>query len=474
MSDLGIFCPIVPPYLLTQLVRTGAMAPAVAEATLRMDTELRGRRLSPDSGTAQGETAGRWTVYDAEQGTSLPGVPLRSEGEPETGDVSADEAARGIAATLDLYRDVYGRDSFDGAGATAMLTVHYGQDYANAFWDGAHLVFGDGDGRVFGRFTAALDVLAHEFSHAVTERTTGLVYRGQSGALNESMSDVFGACVKQQVLGQDAAAADWLIGDGIFMEGINARALRDMANPGTAYDDAQFGTDPQPAHMDDYVNTTDDNGGVHINSGIPNRAFVLAALAVGGSTAEGAGRIWYSTLTSGQVRPDSDFVSFAAATVDQAGEHADAVRQAWEAVGIVLGSTPSAPGSPTPAPQGLPTDPAPTDPAPSEPAPTDPAPTDPAPSEPAPTEGMVAVRRSGGFLGRSVEGSIDLGSSDPRVPHVRALVARCDFGAVASGSPQADRFVYDFWVGAQAVQVPEQHLTPELTELADVVLDGDL
>lgn len=445
MSYLGTFCPIVPPYLLTQLVRTGAMAPSVAEATLRMDNEFRGRRLGPVSGAPPVKTSGRWTVYDAEQGTSLPGTPLRSEGEPETGDVSADEAARGITATLDLYRDVYDRDSFDDAGATVLLTVHYGQDYANAFWDGAHLVFGDGDGQVFGRFTAALDVLAHEFSHAVTERTTGLVYRGQSGALNESMSDVFGACVKQQGLGQDAAAADWLIGDGIFVEGVNARALRDMANPGTAYDDAQLGVDPQPAHMDDYVNTTDDNGGVHINSGIPNRAFVLAARAMGGSTAEGAGRIWYSTLTSGQVRPDADFVSFAAATVDQAGEHADAVREAWQAVGVLPGSATPALESPTPAPQGLPTD-------------------------PVPTDGVVAVRRSGGFAGLAVEGSIDLGSSDPRVPQVRALVARCDFAAVSSGNPQADRFVYDFQVGAQAMQVPEQHLTPELTELADVVL----
>ena len=122
------------------------------------------------------------------------------------------------------------------------------------------------------------------------------------------------------------------------MPGINARGLRDMENPGTAYDDPALGKDPQPAHMDDFVRTRDDNGGVHINSGIPNRAFVLAARAIGGTSAEGAGRIWYAALTSGDVGTDADFVSFAAATVAAAGDHADAVREAWQQVGVGAGA----------------------------------------------------------------------------------------------------------------------------------------
>lgn len=463
MTRLGHSCQIIPPYLLQELGRTGALPQEVVDATLRQDERFRQQRSGRGSGAAtlprtSGEATpqaapadpkARWTVHDAQNTEELPGTPVRSEGEPATGDEAVDEAADGITATLNVYRDVYSRDSYDGKGARAMLTVHYGKDYANAFWDGTYLVFGDGDGKVFGRFTAALDVLAHEFSHAVTERTTGLVYQGQSGALNESMSDVFGACVKQWVNKQDAAGGDWVIGDGIFQQGINARGLRDMENPGTAYDDPQLGKDPQPAHMDDFVQTTDDNGGVHINSGIPNRAFVLAAKAIGGTAAEGAGRVWYAALTSGQVKPDSDFAAFAAVTVDQAGDQADAVRKAWEDVGVRPGAAPGESGSPTPAPEGLPTDPAPTPGAPDE----------------------VIVRRSGGVTGQTVEGSVDLASDDPRAAQARDLVDRCDLSAVGgSGQAQPDRFVYAVRVGDREVQVPEQDLTPDLAELVALVL----
>ena len=227
-----------------------------------------------------------------------------------------------------------------------MATVHYEQDYDNAFWDGTQLVFGDGDGQVFGRFTKPIDVLGHELSHAVTQFTADLVYEGQSGALNESMSDVFGACIKQRHLGQDAASADWLVGEGIFLPGINGRALRSMSDPGTAYDDPQIGKDPQVGSMADFVVTTDDNGGVHLNSGIPNRAFVLAARAIGGETWSGAGQIWYAALTSG-LAADSDFATFAAATVSEAGEHAAAVQDAWDTVGRRLApAARSRPGAP--------------------------------------------------------------------------------------------------------------------------------
>ena len=204
---------------------------------------------------------------------------VRSAGSAASGDVAVDEAATGITGALALFAEVYGRASYDGAGAPVSLTVHYGQDYDNAFWDGTQLVFGDGDGQVFGRFTQPVDVLGHELTHAVTEHTAGLVYSDQPGALNESVSDVFAACLKQRLLGQTPADADWLIGAGIFVPGIQARALRDMAAPGTAYDDPALGRDPQVGHLDDYVSTSDDNGGVHLNSGIPNRAFQLAAVA---------------------------------------------------------------------------------------------------------------------------------------------------------------------------------------------------
>ncbi|GMA85648.1 hypothetical protein GCM10025868_08980 [Angustibacter aerolatus] len=159
------------------------------------------------------------------------------------------------------------------------------------------------------------------------------------------MSDVFGSLVKQHLLGQSAASADWLIGEGLFTDAVQGVALRSMKAPGTAYDDPTLGKDPQPASMADLVDTSDDNGGVHINSGIPNRAFYLAATAIGGNAWEGAGAVWYDTLTGGSLEPDADFATFAAATVTAAtarfGEgspQAAAVADAWAQVGVLSSS----------------------------------------------------------------------------------------------------------------------------------------
>ena len=309
-------CQFVPDYLLERI----AWAPESADAdscrrTREIDAQLREQRSITLRRPSTAVTTGRaWQVHDAENGSALPGVLVRTAGDPEVSDVAVNEAATGIGETLALYAD-YGRSSYDGKGATVVASVHYEKDYDNAFWDGTQLVFGDGDGVIFGRFTAPIDVLGHELSHALVEFTAGLVYEGQPGALNESVSDVFGACMKQRHLGQDAASADWLVGEGIFLPGINGRALRSMEAPGTAYDDPKIGRDPQVGHFDDYIVTTEDNGGVHLNSGIPNRAFVLAAREIGGPSWSGAGQIWYDALTSG-VAPDSDFATFAAATVD--------------------------------------------------------------------------------------------------------------------------------------------------------------
>jgi Zn-dependent metalloprotease len=265
---------------------------------------------------------------------------VRTEGDASSGDPAVDEAYDGLGATYALYLDAYGRRSVDDADLPLPATVHYGRDYDNAFWNGERMVFGDGDGELFQRFTIAVDVIGHELTHAVTEQTAGLAYQGQSGALNESVSDVFGSLVKQRALGQDAAAADWLIGAGLFTEQVQGVALRSMKAPGTAYDDDVLGRDPQPAHLRDLVETTDDNGGVHVNSGIPNHAFYLAATAIGGQAWEVTGRIWYDTLVAGDLASTADFAAFAAATVRSAQgrfgpAEEQAVRTAWEAVGVV-------------------------------------------------------------------------------------------------------------------------------------------
>ncbi|WP_193609734.1 protealysin inhibitor emfourin [Nocardioides lijunqiniae] len=444
----------LPPYLLQHLASARPDVAARWEGTLAVDERLRSARLmasgrmaaGPSTGsTASTAAGGAWVVHTAGNGTDLPGDVVRSPGDEPSGDLTVDEAAVGIAGSLALFEEVYGRSSYDGEGATVSLTVHYGRDYANAFWDGTQLVFGDGDGEVFDRFTKPVDVLAHELAHAVTEHTAGLEYQGQSGALNESVSDVFAACLKQRLLAQTPLEADWLIGEGLFLPGVDARGLRDMANPGTAYDDPALGRDPQPAHLDDYVDTTDDNGGVHLNSGIPNRAFHLAALGIGGTSWDGAGRVWYAALTGGQVHARTDFAGFAAATVAAARElgGAEHVEAAWEQVGI----TPATVEDGRTGGPGLPPPPG---------------------SESARS---VRVRRGGGFAGLTTEAEVDLDGDDERAGELRGLVERIDLTGLRTGRPQPDRFVYDVQLPGASARVFEQDLTEDLRRVVELVLD---
>ena len=281
-------------------------------------------------------------IHDAEQQMRLPGTLRRREGQPATGDPAVDEAYAALGQTYAFFWQVYQRDSIDDLGMPLIGSVHYGQGYENAFWNGEQMVFGDGDGELFQRFTRSLDVVAHELAHGLIESEAALVYFNQSGALNESVSDVFGVLTKQHALGQTAAEADWLVGAALLTDKVNGVALRSMANPGTAYDDPLLGRDPQPAHMRDYIETRQDNGGVHLNSGIPNRAFYLAATALGGYAWEQAGRIWYDTICDKQLPNDADFVTFANATLSHAARsfgrqsrQVDALQQAWFEVGVL-------------------------------------------------------------------------------------------------------------------------------------------
>ncbi len=339
-----VFHAIVPPYLLEQLERS-AGDPSVRariRQSLQHDAVLRTRPAAGRERVAAAEGGRQRKVYDAENGTDLPGTLARSEGDDAVNDQATNQAYDGTGATWALYKECYGRDSIDGAGLVLTSTVHYDRGYANAFWDGAQMVFGDGDGEIFGNFTASIDVTGHELTHGVTQYTANLAYEGQSGALNESVSDVFGSLAKQRALGQSAADADWLIGAGLFLPGVQGVALRSMKAPGTAYDDPRLGKDPQPADMSGYVDTADDNGGVHINSGIPNRAFYLVAVELGGNAYDDAGKIWYSTLTSGSLLSSASFKDFAAATEavarDLFGDESPqlaAVTKAWQTVGVL-------------------------------------------------------------------------------------------------------------------------------------------
>jgi Zn-dependent metalloprotease len=323
-------------------LRARARHSLVIDASHRVERRLTMTAAWTGPGVAESPAPNR-TIKDAKNREELPGETIRAEGAAATGDATADAAYDWLGVTFEFYEKAYGRDSIDGAGLPMISTVHYGEKYDNAFWNGEQMVYGDGDGTLFTAFTGPLDVTGHELTHGVTQHTAGLDYFGQSGALNESISDVFGSLIKQYHLGQTADQADWLIGKGLLATSVHGVALRSMKEPGTAYDDPQLGKDPQPAHMDHYVQTSRDNGGVHINSGIPNRAFYLAAAEVGENAWEKAGKVWYDTLTGGGLAADADFEAFAAATVATATKlfgagsaELKAVRDAWTGVGVSL------------------------------------------------------------------------------------------------------------------------------------------
>ena len=286
-----------------------------------------------------GEVSRQRTGYDAGGAEALPGRVVRHEGDAASPDVGVNEAYDGLGATFDFYRDVLDRNSIDDEGLHLDATVHYGERYDNAFWNGQQMVFGDGDGDLFNRFTIAVDIIGHELTHGVTGDEAGLVYVGQPGALNESISDVFGSLVKQYARRETASAADWLIGAGLFTTRVHGVALRSMKAPGTAFDDPVLGRDEQPASMRGYVRTSADNGGVHLNSGIPNRAFYLAAAHFGGYAWESAGRIWYETLRDKRLRKTATFAQFARLTVQNADQHLGMAARAeivaaWAEVGV--------------------------------------------------------------------------------------------------------------------------------------------
>jgi Zn-dependent metalloprotease len=357
-----ILC-IVPPFMLKNIATHGSdTQQATAINTLKTSAQLRGQRNALTDFTPAALRVATGTkdrvVYTANNGSSLPGTVVRRENDPPSTDVAVNEAFDGAGATYDLYNDIYQRNSIDGNGMRLDSTVHYQVGYDNAFWNGEQMVYGDGDEnlpesqRIFNRFTASIDVMGHELTHGVTQYTAKLAYSYQSGALNESMSDVFGSLVKQFSLHQTAAEADWIIGAGLLTSNVNGVGIRSMKAPGTAYDDPTLGKDPQPANMKDYVNTVSDNGGVHINSGIPNHAFYVAAVEIGGYAWEKAGQIWYATLKS-KLTSSSNFQNCADLTYQAAAElygsgslEQQAVQKGWAEVGITVGGTPT----PTPTP----------------------------------------------------------------------------------------------------------------------------
>ena len=249
---------------------------------------------------------------------------------------AAIDAQYGAAKTWDYFLNTFNRRGIDGNGFKVRSRVHYGSKYNNAFWNGSYMTYGDGDGSTFGPLVS-IDIAGHEIAHGLTSKTAGLIYSYESGALNESFSDIFGTMVEYYSYG---SSANYLIGEDAYTPGTAGDALRSMENPA-------LGNDPD--HYSIRYTGSGDNGGVHINSGIPNQAFYLLAqggtnrtsgLSVSGIGRAKASAIFYRALTV-YLSSSSNFKAARTATLNSARDlygsgsvEYNAVVSAWNAVGV--------------------------------------------------------------------------------------------------------------------------------------------
>ncbi|MCJ1280637.1 Translation initiation factor 3 subunit b [Puttea exsequens] len=280
---------------------------------------------------------------DAKNKSNLPGTRITTEDDanyPSDQDLVSFLDSAGW--TWSMYWNRFGRNSIKDLGENILGTVHVGDKFCNAMWTYDQMIFGDGDGKIFNSWSSSMDINAHEMTHGVIFATSNLIYRDQSGALNEHCADVFGLIARTYRDFQKRDDCDWLIGKEIFKSGKDA--LRSFKAPGTAYDTPGYGKDPQPAHMKNYVLTFDDNGGVHYNSGIPNKAFYNACNNLGDKGEKLwllPGKIWYTTMVDRSLGRNCTFSNFAKATCDNAykldgGTAAADVKQAWNDVGVTF------------------------------------------------------------------------------------------------------------------------------------------
>lgn len=280
----------MPPYILEELAKRGSQS---CKRTLNDSHRILQKRITvlnqiliKDFFVENGDRL----IYDCKNQFQQRVSLVRQEGGSEVGDAVANEAYATSGFVREYYRNTFDLNSVNGDGMDLISNIHFGVDYNNAYWDGDEMTYGDGDNKDFKDFASAIDVVAHELTHGVTQFLANLEYSGQSGALNEHFSDVFGTIIKQKYLKQNIADADWLIGDTVVSKGFPGVAIRSMSAPGTANE-----FDQQPAHMENYYTGTADNHGVHINSGIPNKAFYLSCQEIG---IEDCAIIWFQTLKS--------------------------------------------------------------------------------------------------------------------------------------------------------------------------------
>jgi bacillolysin len=293
------------------------------------DTKTFNTTASGSSYQLRDTTRGNGIVtYTASNRQSIPGTIL-TDADNVWNDPAGVDAHAYAAKTYDYYKEKFNRNSIDGRGLQLRSTVHYGNRYNNAFWNGSQMTYGDGDGTTFIAFSGDPDVAGHELTHGVTEYTSNLEYYGESGALNEAFSDI---------IGNDIQRKNWLIGDDIYTPNIAGDALRSMSNP-TLYD--------QPDHYSNLYRGSSDNGGVHTNSGIINKAYYLLAqggtfhsVTVNGIGRDAAAQIYYSAFTN-YLTSSSDFSNARDAVVQAAKDlygassaQATAAAKSFDAVGV--------------------------------------------------------------------------------------------------------------------------------------------
>ncbi|MHA1311240.1 MAG: M4 family metallopeptidase [Candidatus Helarchaeota archaeon] len=344
------FCRIIPPYMIDKLLESkDSKIRKMALLSFKIDNFIRSVRFihKKERDLLMEELKIKPVkivkkkirhIYDSQNSQHLPGILVRKEGDKLSNDKEVDEAYEYLGDTYDFYNTIFKRNSIDNKGMRLDASVHYGDHYNNAFWNGWQMVFGDGDGKIFNRFTLDLDVVGHELTHGVTQHECALIYRFQSGALNESFSDIFGSMIKQFKLNQTVDQADWLIGANLLIG--EKYAIRSLKSPGTAYvNHPQLGTDPQPSTMDKYkdLEIYQDNGGVHVNCGIPNHAFYVAAMELGGYAWEKVGLIWYKLLQ--KLDSNANFERAAKLSIEIAEEMGEQEREAvikgWKEVMVI-------------------------------------------------------------------------------------------------------------------------------------------
>ena len=284
-------------------------------------------------------------VFDAAGSTMLPGKLLRDEDDPPIRDKEANQAYENVGIAMQFYKEVLGRDSVDGRGMRIDASVHYGYRFANAMWTGEQMIVGDGDGKHVQGLAHSLGIIAHEFSHGISQHLVkgglGVVQvpgmpptlKGEAGALNESFSDVFASMIKQWHAGEEVDAADWLLGEDILAPGAG-KAVRSLKDPGNGK--LTWNGDDQIRDYKRYLPTHDS----HTASGIANYAFYVAATQLGGKSWEQLGAVWLKGFD--RLRARATFLDAAHATVDvaaalhgKASPSHEAVKAGWKKANVL-------------------------------------------------------------------------------------------------------------------------------------------